>query len=544
MITRIPAVLFCLLCASLCLGQSRITGTLLGQDGKPLSFADVHLRNGMNDTALASARVAPDGAYSITVPAAGAYYVEYSAADHSSHQVPLISRGEAETKINVRLGAYSLQDELGGVQFVQLKPDLSPGETYTPRKQTDGTYVAEIKTDQPLFKYEVNGVEKTGRTINGTMSDTFEYDGGGDYCSVVTPHNGSVRIVFDPAKLVRGRVESSVEFPGKESGAARLPGIMEALNKRQQEYATAYADYRAKNKDAHGFTYDWEPAAAEVQKQIAAEKDPLVREELWMERLGYLYMGGKAADRRVKDQALGEISPGSPLWVFHLNVLNMLMYDTTGGDVFAEKVLTAQQDPGVKGTMLISKLSYARYVGKKEEARTLYNRLVKECDGTRWAKMARERYSRDMSVFDGSKAPAFSFVSLEDSTKTFTNETFKGKYLLIDFWAVWCGPCVAEMENLHKAYERFKGADFAVLSLSFDGSPADVKKFRDTRWKMPWNHAFVPQGFANPVSKAFEVEGIPKPMLVDPNGTIVAMTVELRGTNLEQTLEKYLGHRP
>lgn len=541
----LPSLLLCaLLAVSMAVPQTRVTGTLLDRDGKPMSYAEVHVRNGMIDTTLLTARVAPDGAYSITVPAAGACYIEYSAVDHDSHQVPFVSRGGGDARINVRLDGYDLKDDLSGMQFVQLKPDLSYGETFTPRKQADGTYVADIGTDQPVFRYEVKGLEKSGRTINGTLSESYGYDGGGDYFSVLTPRNGSVKVVFDPAKLIRGRGASTVEFPGVHGGLAKLPDVIEASNKRQQEYAAAFAAYEAKNKSGEGFTYDWGPAAAAVQKALADEKDPLVREELWMERLGYLFMSGKARGNPEKDEALGHVSPGSPLWVFHLNLLSMLMYDTTGGNAFAETVLAGQSDPGVKGTMLMSKLYSARYAGKKEEARTIYNRIVKECEGTRWAKMARERFSGDMKVFDGAHAPVFSFVALEDSAKTFSNESFKGKYLLIDFWAVWCGPCVAEMENLHKAYERFKGDNFAVLSLSFDNSPADVKKFRESKWKMPWNHAFVPQGFENPVSKAFEVDAIPKPVLIDPSGTIVAMTTELRGTNLAKTLEQYLGRRP
>ena len=542
--TIIFFLLCSLLCAHVALSQLRVTGTLLDLDGKPMAVADVHVKNGMDDTTLVSARVAPDGGYSITVPAAVACYLEYSAVDHDSHHVPFISDGKGETRINVRLGAYRLLDDLSGVQIVQMKPDFSSGETFTPEKQADGTYVAEIRTDQSPFKYELKGVEKTGRTVNGTTSESFEYDGGGDYASVVTPHSGNVRIVFDPAKLNRGPEGSHLEFPGKESGAARLPAVMEAHDRWQEKYTAAFTAYMAKNKDGHGFTYDWGPAAAEVAQRIAVENDPLIREELWMERLGYLFTGGNGADRQVKPEALERISPASPLWVFHLNLLNMMLYDTTGGSVYAEKVLATQKDPGVKGSMLMSKLIFARYAGRQEEARTLYNRLVTECDGTRWARTARERYGSGMKVFDGARAPAFSFVSLEDSTKTLSNETFRGKYLLIDFWAVWCGPCVAEMDNLHKAYERFKGNDFAVLSLSFDSSPSDVRKFRETRWKMPWNHAFVQHGFDNPTSHAFEVEGIPKPVLVDPAGMIVAMTTELRGPNLEKTLEKYLGHRP
>jgi hypothetical protein len=95
------------------------------------------------------------------------------------------------------------------------------------------------------------------------------------------------------------------------------------------------------------------------------------------------------------------------------------------------------------------------------------------------------------------------------------------------------------MEKLHAAYEKFKAKNFQILSLSLDHFRSDVAKFRGDKWKMPWLHTFVTDD--KPLAKAFEVMAIPRPLLVDGNGTIVAMELELRGDQLEKTLAKFLG---
>ncbi len=127
------------------------------------------------------------------------------------------------------------------------------------------------------------------------------------------------------------------------------------------------------------------------------------------------------------------------------------------------------------------------------------------------------------------------------SEEMVSNKSLLGKFYLMDFWAVWCGPRVGEMPNLHKAYKRFHAANLEFLSLSFDARPRDVKKFRQGKWEMPWLHSFVEGGFRNEIAKKFEVAGIPKPILVSPDGTILATEGALRGKNLEETLAKFIG---
>jgi len=91
-------------------------------------------------------------------------------------------------------------------------------------------------------------------------------------------------------------------------------------------------------------------------------------------------------------------------------------------------------------------------------------------------------------------------------------------------------------------YDKLKGRKgFTVLSMALDPSEEVVKKFRGKKFAMPWNHTVLTGIFNDPVCKTFEVAGVPKPILVGPDGMIVATEPDLRGEELEKTLEKFLG---
>jgi thiol-disulfide isomerase/thioredoxin len=167
--------------------------------------------------------------------------------------------------------------------------------------------------------------------------------------------------------------------------------------------------------------------------------------------------------------------------------------------------------------------------------------MTSEFAGSLQASIAKSQYAPDRTVREGQAAPDFAFSGLEDSTVAYRVADFRGHYLLIDFWAVWCGPCLGEMRYLHEAYDAFKDRGLTVLSVSFDPRRADVTKFRGGKWHMPWLHAFASQGFSGGEAKAFEIVGIPRPILVDPEGKIVAMENDLRGDRLEPTLTRLLG---
>lgn len=135
----------------------------------------------------------------------------------------------------------------------------------------------------------------------------------------------------------------------------------------------------------------------------------------------------------------------------------------------------------------------------------------------------------------GKPAPDVSFI--DESGKNVTLSSFKGKTVLMDFWASWCRPCRNENPNVVAAYKKYKDKGFMIVSISQD---------RDLdRWKQAiiqdgliWNSHFADQKINNAASILYKVSYIPKTYLIDKNGIIIAK--DLRGAALEEALEKAL----
>ncbi len=167
--------------------------------------------------------------------------------------------------------------------------------------------------------------------------------------------------------------------------------------------------------------------------------------------------------------------------------------------------------------------------------------LEKEFPGHKLSLDARKRFDAPLKTLPGKLAPAFRIPSLENPKVEYSLDGFKGKYLLLEFWATWCPYCVADLPFVHKAWERFKSRNFEILSFSLDKKAADIAPFRKTKQPMPWKHAFLPGMKAHPIAEAYGAAGIPKYILVGPDGRILASDGDLRGEKLEKTLESILG---
>jgi len=137
----------------------------------------------------------------------------------------------------------------------------------------------------------------------------------------------------------------------------------------------------------------------------------------------------------------------------------------------------------------------------------------------------------------GKEAPDFSMPDVNG--KEVKLSSFRGKYVLVDFWASWCGPCRAENPNLVNAYNQFKSKNFTVLGVSLD-RPGQKDKWlqaiKDD--KLAWTNISDLQYWNSSVVALYGFDGIPFNVLVDPQGKVIAES--LRGPGLEGKLEEVL----
>lgn len=133
--------------------------------------------------------------------------------------------------------------------------------------------------------------------------------------------------------------------------------------------------------------------------------------------------------------------------------------------------------------------------------------------------------------------PAPNITSFTPNNKSVNLSDFRGKYVLVDFWASWCAPCRQENPNIVKQYQAFKDKNFTVLGVSLDNNPGSwMRAIEDD--KLEWMQVSDLQAWSSPLITDYRIKAIPTSYLVDPNGIIVAKN--LRGKELERFLQKTL----
>jgi peroxiredoxin len=148
----------------------------------------------------------------------------------------------------------------------------------------------------------------------------------------------------------------------------------------------------------------------------------------------------------------------------------------------------------------------------------------------------RRKVQGDLKRLDqvGKTAPTFTVDDTQG--RAIRSEAFRGRYVLLDFWATWCGPCIADLPRLQAAYGRYHDAGFEIVGVSLDESKEAVVDFVKAR-KIPWPQVHGP-GAASDLVQAFGVSTIPATYLLDPEGTIIRL--DLRGKALDEALARLI----
>jgi len=544
--TRLLAFVVAVVVTPIVLFATTITGSVTSTTGIPLNSAHVHLADASGKPS-ASAPVKKNGTYTLKSNLQGLYYLSFTSADHRMVSQQLLLHGQATVSADAVLTTNALSKDVDSVLIIG---DFNEFDGVVPMsKNGNGTFTYEVAWNKPTLRYQVQVFSKGMtpamlrelHTVNGTQFDAVEYDSGGDYRSIVKVKGGKAKVMFDPVLIKTSPVKSgSVSLLSEADN--RYTTYMLSTSKMIGKLTGAF---RVVQRDTVKMKGLQDTVHAQIARVMAEAIDPadVILHDLRTVRL--LSVAEYAndhpdAERTAICNVFTATRPSSPAWSCEPMIMNQGVAVCNGNDGgYYTKVVATNTSNGVRPVVLYSMIEAAAEKNDNATVRTLYAQLLKGYP-THWmSDRARKEYSPDKKILVGKQVPAFSYVSLDDSRVTFTSESYRGKYVLIDLWATWCGPCVAEMPNLHKAYEKFKGPDFEVLSLSMDQDKERITPFRQ-KWAMPWNHGFAPGVWQSQIAELFEASSIPKPILVGPDGKIIAITTGLRGADLEKTLTTYL----
>lgn len=498
-----------------------------------------------------SAKVDRDGNFRFEPDArirAGVYKLAFAAPDHRMLVRDIYLTPETRgVKIKVALETNRKRGEV--LDSVKIISDFSDGNfDNVPRmtQRPDGTYTADIALKGGSAVYQVipyiAGIPVDDiHSVNGTMQSSYEFDEGGDFRSIVKGKGKKITIVWDPAAAATS--DKPAVFTYLSPDDIRIDSAREAFNKRSLDAfrglppdITDPVEIRRWRNGREG------DAAFELSKALELPEGRLRDVAIANASMRYIPLVLSFRDETAyAERIASSVAPDANAWTVSDEALVPIIATAPALPTlweYLDSVVSAHPDRGAD--VLYRSMLVASLAGDSAQIKRLYDRFMSAYPKHDMASSVKRKFNPYSVIKPGNQLPSFDFTLLGDPNTHVTPVSLRGKYVLIDLWATWCAPCVAEMPNIERAWKLYGGSKFEIVSISLDANEKDIAPFREKRFPMPWKHVYSPGLFNSKAAELFEVSGIPKPILVGPDGRIIAISEGLRGEELEKTLGVYL----
>jgi peroxiredoxin len=252
-------------------------------------------------------------------------------------------------------------------------------------------------------------------------------------------------------------------------------------------------------------------------------------------------MWGNTGDDTYMEEALSIIPNNSQVWrkiiipianIYHRNE-HLKFEDYI---LFLHRLEDTLADPKSKSEVYARLARYYKDNGNLDRVVDYARKLVK-LNADEWYVDHGLGYLYEMkSLRVGQKAPDFKFTTIQGEAIALSD--YKGKIVILDFWATWCGPCLPEIPHLKSIYVRHPRSELQIIGISLDDKPEKLMQFVKQK-NINWPQILQPKGWDDSLTTKYNVAGIPRTYIIGRNGEIVAK--DLRGEKLEQRIADLLG---